>query len=152
MINSRSLSDLLPPARARAQAFLDACTRQGIDILITSTYRDLDSQAALYAQGRTSPGRIVTNARPGQSFHNFRVAFDFVPIVNGKCDWSDLSLFTRCGAIGESVGLTWAGRWTTFREMAHLQYTGGLTLAQLRQATFPDDTAAAAAPSTKVPA
>jgi peptidoglycan L-alanyl-D-glutamate endopeptidase CwlK len=62
MVNSRSLSDLLPHARARAQAFLDACGKQGIDILITSTYRDLDSQAALYAQGRTVPGKRVTNA------------------------------------------------------------------------------------------
>ncbi|MEX3614740.1 MAG: M15 family metallopeptidase [Burkholderia gladioli] len=152
MINSRSLSDLLPPVRARAQAFLDACAKQGIDILVTSMYRDLDSQAALYAQGRTSPGRIVTNARPGQSFHNFRVAFDFVPIVNGKCDWSDLSLFTRCGAIGESVGLTWAGRWTTFREMAHLQYTGGLTFAQLAAGRIPDDGASVATQSAEVPA
>jgi peptidoglycan L-alanyl-D-glutamate endopeptidase CwlK len=141
MVNSRSLSDLLPPARARAQAFLDACGKQGIDILITSTYRDLDSQAALFAQGRTAPGKRVTNAKPGQSFHNWRVAFDMVPLRAGKPVWNttgpDADLWERIGKIGESVGLEWAGRWVTFREFAHFQYTGGLSLAQLAQGLQP---------------
>jgi peptidoglycan L-alanyl-D-glutamate endopeptidase CwlK len=141
MVNSRSLSDLLPPVRARAQAFLDACGKQGIDILITSTYRDLDSQAALYAQGRTAPGKRVTNAKPGQSFHNFRVAFDVVPLRAGKPVWGtsgpDADLWERIGKIGESVGLEWAGRWVAFREFAHFQYTGGLSLAQLAQGQQP---------------
>ena len=132
MINSRSLSDLLPAVQAMCQAFLDACKAQGIDVLVTSTYRDNESQAAIYAQGRTTPGRIVTNAKPGQSFHNYRCAFDFVPIVNGKAQWDDTGLFTRCGVIAESVGLTWAGRWTSFKELAHCQHTGGLTLADLQ--------------------
>jgi peptidoglycan L-alanyl-D-glutamate endopeptidase CwlK len=141
MVNSRSLSDLLPPVRARAQAFLDACSKQGIDILITSTYRDLDSQAALYAQGRTAPGKRVTNAKPGQSFHNWRVAFDVVPMRSGKPVWGtsgqDADLWERIGKIGESVGLEWAGRWASFREFAHFQYTGGLSLAQLAKGQVP---------------
>ena len=83
MKNSRSLDDLLPPVRSRAQAFLAACKQEGIDILVTSTYRDLESQAALYAQGRTAPGKRVTNAKPGQSYHNWRVAFDVVPLRDG---------------------------------------------------------------------
>lgn len=132
MINSRSLDDLTPAARLRAQAFLDACKRAGVDVLITSTFRDDASQADLYAQGRTKPGKIVTNAKPGQSFHNYRCAFDFVPLVAGKPRWDDLDVFKRCGEIAESVGLTWAGRWTTFKEMAHCQYTGGLLLADLQ--------------------
>jgi len=41
-------------------------------------------------------------------------------------------LFTKCGEIAESVGLEWAGRWTKFKEMAHCQYTGGLTLADFQ--------------------
>ena len=137
MVNSRSLTDLLPPVRTRAQAFIDACKRHGIDILVTSTWRDLDSQAALYAQGRTTPGKRVTNAKAGTSMHNWRVAFDFVPIVNGKAAWLDTALFTQCGQIAESVGLEWAGRWTTFKELAHCQYTGGLSLAQLSAGGVP---------------
>lgn len=132
MINSRDLKDLLPVVAAKASAFVAECKAQGIDVLITSTLRDGEAQAALYAQGRTKPGRIVTNAKAGQSWHNHACAFDFVPVVNGKAMWDDARTFDRCGVIAESVGLEWAGRWTKFKEAAHCQYTGGLTLADLQ--------------------
>lgn len=132
MINSRNLEDLNPKVAALCRSFIDKCKAQGIDVLITSTYRDFESQNALYAQGRTAPGPKVTNAKAGQSWHNWRCAFDFVPIVNGKAQWNDPKLFTRCGEIAESVGLEWAGRWKTFKEWAHCQYTGGLTLADFQ--------------------
>lgn len=139
MVNSRSLSDLLPCARIRAERFIAACAKQGIDVLITSTYRDNESQAAIYAQGRTAPGRRITNAKPGQSFHNYRIAFDFVPIVNGKAIWNDVALFEHCGEVAESVGLEWAGRWKSFKELAHCQYSGGLSLADLQNGKRPSD-------------
>jgi hypothetical protein len=42
-------------------------------------------------------------------------------------------LFATCGAIGEGIGLEWAGRWSgKFRECAHLQYTNGLSLADFQ--------------------
>ena len=132
MINSRKLEDLNPKVKTLCEAFIKACAKQGIDVLITSTYRDAESQNALYAQGRTSPGKIVTNAKAGQSFHNWRVAFDFVPIVNGKAMWNDTALFNKCGQIAESVGLEWAGRWTRFKELAHCQYTNGIRLADFQ--------------------
>ena len=147
MKNSRALDDLLPPVRQRAQAFVDACKQAGIDILITSTFRDLESQAALYAQGRTMPGKRVTNAKPGQSYHNWRVAFDVVPLRDGKPVWSttgaDGKLWEQIGKLGEAVGLEWAGRWTRFREFAHFQFTGGLTLAQLAAGDVPQEEAVA---------
>ncbi len=132
MKNSRDLDDLLPVVAVRASAFINACHDAGIDVLITSTQRDDEAQAALYAQGRTMPGKIVTNAKAGQSWHNWACAFDFVPIINGKAQWNDIKTFERCGEIAESVGLEWAGRWTRFKELAHCQYTGGLTLADLQ--------------------
>ena len=133
MKSSRNLDDLLPPVRARARAFLDACAAAGIDVLITSTLRDVEAQNALYAQGRTAPGKIVTNARGGDSWHNWGCAIDFVPMLNGKCQWNDLALFERCGELAEASGLLWAGRWTgQLREMAHCQFTGGLTLADFK--------------------
>jgi peptidoglycan L-alanyl-D-glutamate endopeptidase CwlK len=132
MINSRKLEDLHPRVKTLCEQFIASCAKQNIDILITSTYRDGESQDLLYAQGRTLAGNKVTNAKGGQSFHNWRVAFDFVPIVNGKAQWSDMSLFTKCGEIAEGVGLEWAGRWVKFKEMAHCQYTGGLTLADFQ--------------------
>lgn len=132
MINSRNIADLNPIVAAKCKAFIAACKKEGIDVLITSTYRDNESQNAIYAQGRTKPGRIVTKAKAGQSFHNYRLAFDFVPIVNGKAAWNDARLFKRCREIGESLGL----EGLSF-EMAHLQWTGGLSLAQLRAGKQP---------------
>lgn len=132
MINSRNIDDLHPNVAAKCRDFLARCKAEGINVLITSTYRDHESQAALYTQGRTTPGKIVTNAKPGQSWHNWRVAFDFVPIVNGKAQWNDAKLFARCGEIAEASGLEWAGRWAKFKEMAHCQYTGGLKLADFQ--------------------
>jgi len=129
MVNSRSLSDLNPKVAAMCSEFINRCKAQNIDVIITSTYRDAASQAALYAQGRTTPGKIVTNARAGQSFHNWKVAFDFCPIVNGKAVWDNKDLFATCGNIAESVGLEWAGRWSgKLKETAHCQFTNGLSL------------------------
>jgi len=128
MINSRDLASLHPTVQKMARQFIIDCGHAGIDVLVTSTYRDAESQDALYAQGRTTPGRKVTNARAGQSYHNYKIALDFVPIVNGKPNWNDLSLFTKCGEIAESCGFEWAGRWRKMREYAHIQFTNGHTL------------------------
>lgn len=112
-----------------AEALLILCKDKGIDVILTSTYRDKESQDALYAQGRTTPGKKVTNAKGGQSMHNWRVAFDVVPVINGKAVWNDDNLWNRVGEIGESVGLEWGGRWSKFIDRPHLQFTQGLTLA-----------------------
>jgi peptidoglycan L-alanyl-D-glutamate endopeptidase CwlK len=129
MINSRSLDDLNPKVKKLAEQFIKACKDAGIDILIYSTYRDAESQNELYAQGRTKPGRIVTNAKAGFSYHNWRCAFDFVPIVNGKARWDDSAAYAKCGAIAEDLGFEWAGRWSgKLKEVAHLQFTGGLSI------------------------
>lgn len=135
---SRSLDDLLPPVKARAEQFRELCKGQGIDILIYCTYRSLAEQAELYEQGRTTPGTVVTNAPAGYSYHNWRCAFDWVPLVGGKPAWSNKALYLKAGILAESVGLEWAGRWTgKLRETAHCQYTGGLTLADMRAGKIP---------------
>jgi peptidoglycan L-alanyl-D-glutamate endopeptidase CwlK len=132
MINSRSLDDLNPVVKTLCEKFIASCAKNNIDIVITSTYRDFDAQNALYEQGRTLPGKKVTNARGGDSFHNWRVAFDFVPVVDGKARWDDGALFVQCGEIAEKLGLEWAGRWVKFKEMAHCQFTYGLSLADFK--------------------
>ena len=135
MINSRSLDELLFPTRQRAEAFIAAAKAKGIDLLVTSTYRDNESQAALYAQGRTTPGDIVTNAEPGQSWHNHRCALDVVALINGKPVWNAKDpIWQKIGQIGKSCGLEWAGDWKgKMREFPHFQYSAGLTIAQLQQ-------------------
>ena len=131
MINSRDLKDLHPKVKLMAEKFISECKLNGIDVLITSTYRDAAMQNSLYAQGRTVRGNKVTNAKAGQSFHNYRVAFDFVPLV-GKPVWDNDELWQKCGMIAEKCGLEWAGRWTKFKEMPHCQFTNGLSLADFQ--------------------
>ncbi len=134
MINSRDLNDLLPPVRQRVEKMIADCKAAGIDLLVTSTYRDNASQDALYAQGRTAPGKKVTNAKAGQSFHNYRCAVDVVPVNNGKAIWNSADpVWQRVGAIGKAAGLEWAGDWKRFKEYPHFQYTAGLTLAALQK-------------------
>ena len=133
MINSRNLDDLLPEVRSKVDAFISACQAQDIDLLVTSTYRDMESQAALYAQGRTGEGKICTNAPQGHSFHNWRCAIDVVPLINGKPNWDTKDpIWQTIGQLGKDAGLEWAGDWVSFKEMAHFQYTNGLTIAQLQ--------------------
>lgn len=127
MIDSRDLNELLPEVRVLAEKFLAECRRQGMDVRISSTYRDYARQAALYAQGRTTPGKIVTYARPGDSWHNHRRAFDFFVVENGKAAWNDLKAFRKARSIGIALGL----KGLSF-ELAHLEYHPGLTLAQAK--------------------
>lgn len=133
MVSSRDISELRPPVQVLAKDFLARCKAAGIDILVTCTYRDAEEQDRLYAIGRTTPGKKVTNAKAGQSFHNFRCAFDCVPLRHGKPVWgtagADGELWNRVGEIGVACGLEWAGKWTRFREYPHFQYTGGKPLS-----------------------
>lgn len=131
MISSRKLEDLLPQVRQLAEAHIAACADAGIDLLVYCTYRDKAAQDALYAQGRKTPGAIVTCARGGESFHNWRMAYDCVPLVHGKADWSS-QRWAEIGRLGEALDLEWAGRWRgKLKETAHFQFTGGLTIADL---------------------
>ena len=129
-MSSRRLEDLHPLMRPLVDAFLAACAREDIDILVTCTYRSDEEQAALYAISRTKPGRRVTNAPPGRSMHNFRLggkpaslAVDIVPMVSGKPVWSASDpVWQKVGKLGEEAGLEWAGRWKRGREFPHFQH------------------------------
>ena len=135
-MSSRKLTDLHPLMQPMVTRFLANARAAGIDLLVTCTYRSNEEQAALYAIGRTKPGRIVTNAKPGRSTHNntlngkpAALAVDVVPLRDGKPVWSASDpVWKRVGEIGEKVGLEWAGRWTTFREFPHFQHPQAKTL------------------------
>jgi len=70
--------------------------------------------------------------------HNFALAFDVVPLDAGKPVWNvSNSVWQRVGIAGKACGLEWAGDWKQFREVAHFQYTGGLSLAEMREGKRP---------------
>ena len=122
---SRSFDDLAPAFRGRFTAWKDACDALGLDILITCTLRSKAEQDALYALGRTKPGKKVTNAQAGHSAHNFGLALDFVPLENGKPVWLEShDAWRRAGNLAAPYGLEWAGNWVTFREYPHIQVPG----------------------------
>lgn len=137
MIDSRSLDELLPPVADRARQLIDLCQQNGIDILVTSTYRDLECQERLYAQGRLKPGKIVTYAKPGDSWHNWRRAFDVVPLQHGKPVWGirgeDKKLWLKVGELGVSLGLEWGGNWERHPDYPHFQDKTGRTLYGLKK-------------------
>ena len=120
---SRSLDDLTADFRTYVDPWLADCLAAEIDILVTCTYRSMEDQAVLYAQGRTTPGRIVTNAKSGQSAHNYRLALDVVPLVHGKPDWSGTSpVWVELANLAMARGLDWLGKPDSrFIEMAHFQ-------------------------------
>ena len=136
-MSSRRLEDLVPEVADKVRFWVDACTARGVDVLVYCTLRTWQEQAALWAQGRTRPGLVVTNAKPWDSWHQYGRAVDAVPLRNGKPIWrydSADPAWQVFGEEAEKAGLEWAGRWKSFREYVHVQWTGGLSLAQARQA------------------
>jgi peptidoglycan LD-endopeptidase CwlK len=137
MITSRRLEDLLPPVAERARQLLDLAAANDVDLLVTCTYRDLEAQERLYAQGRSLPGAIVTWAKPGDSWHNWKRAFDVVPMRHGKPVWStrglDGELWQLVGKLGQNVGLEWGGSWDRHPDYPHFQDKMGRTLYGLKK-------------------
>ena len=125
---SRRLEDLHPMVAEKARKLLSLAQVEGIELLITSTLRTFAEQAELYAIGRTKPGKKVTNANQGQSWHNFGLAFDVVPVVAGKAIWNS-PMWKRIGDLGKQINLVWGGDWK-FKDLPHFQYIKGLTLIE----------------------
>lgn len=99
------------------------------DYRVTSGLRTFAEQDALYTQGRTKPGERVTNARAGQSNHNYGLAVDITHFKNGQPDWNTISAYVNIGHEAVKVGLEWGGDWKKFKDLPHIQLPG-LTIAQ----------------------
>ena len=137
---SRDTTQLEPVLQRGVAEFLKRTKAAGLNVLITEVYRTSAYQDQLYSQGRTKPGKIVTNLRGGQSIHEYRCAFDICRNVKGKeYDDSD-NFFLKCGIVWEEMGGEWGGRWKSFPDKPHFQFTAGFTDSQIRAgAKIPDD-------------
>lgn len=136
-----NLSGLNRKFRVRVESFLTAAqpilARHGVTAEVISGLRSGTQQSALYAQGRTKPGRIVTNARPWSSWHNYGLAIDLGLFAGGKyLDQSDPRradrVYRELGALWVAQGGEWAGNWKSFQESPHFQWTAGKSLAMLK--------------------
>lgn len=135
----RDLNELHPKVKELAEKLLEACKNQGLNIKIGETYRSVERQEYLYAQGRTRPGSIVTNARGSSmsSYHQWRLAFDVFQNIKG--DEYNSIILAKVGAIGQKLGLEWGGAWSSFQDTPHFQYTFGLSLQDLKAGKKPPE-------------
>jgi peptidoglycan L-alanyl-D-glutamate endopeptidase CwlK len=108
--SERVIATLQPPVRPLARALVNAAAKKGITIHVTSGLRSYAEQDALYEQGRSKPGKIVTNARGGYSSHNWGTSFDITVFANGKPKWEGPE-YATVGQIGKELGLAWGGDW-----------------------------------------
>lgn len=101
---------LHPKVRAPFQSFIeDAENGLNITLRVVQGLRTFAQQQAIYDQGRTTPGAIVTKAKAGQSFHNYGIAADIVPVIkNGTAlDWE--YAFEKLVPFAAKYGITWGG-------------------------------------------
>lgn len=167
---SRRLDALEPVTRSMAERVLYLAEASDLELLIYCTRRTVVEQAKLFRRGRSferilekerslredwgrdnladvllavgpQHGQIVTNAGPGQSLHNYGMAFDAVPLIAGKAVWGrasdhDCELWELYGRICVEAGLEWAGNWASFREFPHAQRPGITWRDLIEDATF----------------
>ncbi|MFF2457635.1 peptidoglycan-binding protein [Peribacillus simplex] len=135
--------------KASALEMIKRAYKEGIYAQISAGYRSMEEQAALFGQGRfySYKGKNysslskpkVTNALPGQSFHNFGVAVDFFLVTeDGKTAlWTINTKWKRVAAIGKELGFKWGGDWKGFKDYPHLEMTGGLFYSQMNAGKKP---------------
>jgi len=105
---------------------------RGMDALITDGFRSIEEQNKIFAQGRTTPGRVVTQARGGESNHNYGMAVDLYPVIGGH-------VFTEPTAVNkqrfveiqraiideaEGLGLFSGSHFGKLGDMPHVQLLG----------------------------
>lgn len=136
-----NLGSLNKKALAKLEPFVAAAEAEmatfGVTVEVISGLRSWAAQAALYAQGRTKPGPIVTKARPGSSWHNYGLAIDLGLFKNGvyldeKNEALADKLYAKIGIIAGKMGIEWAGNWKSFPETPHFQVTFGKNLSEMR--------------------
>jgi peptidoglycan L-alanyl-D-glutamate endopeptidase CwlK len=131
--SEQKILTLLPSLQVRAFELIKRAYKAGIPILIDQALRTFEEQDALYAQGRTTPGNIVTWVR--RSYHNFGLAFDFVLLTEdgSDCIWEDDNPgYAIVGQIGKDLGMEWGGDWQpSQRDIPHFQITFGLSINKL---------------------
>lgn len=141
--SEQRLATLHPAIKQDVRRFINKAEDQGMKLRITSGYRDFMEQQMLYNKGRdtgitgllsdifssSTPTGIVTNAKPGQSYHNYGLGFDVVEMKDGQPIWDNPN-WPKIGALGKSFGFKWGGDWNT-PDRPHFEKSFGRTTGQL---------------------
>lgn len=137
---SSDVRDLQPEIMGLALRFVGTCGQNGLIVRVAQTLRTWEEQDALYQQGRSLPGKVVTKAKPGSSFHNYGLAFDVcfvgrdpyleqmekVNKARAYMAWDNL------GMIGKKLGLSWGGDFKTIKDRPHFEIKG-LTISEAKE-------------------
>ncbi|MHB9124606.1 MAG: M15 family metallopeptidase [Armatimonadota bacterium] len=127
---SASREGLDPVFAQKIGLFERKLAEHGIKVIFTWGHRSIEEQNRLYQIGRTKPGKVVTNAKGGYSWHNYGLAADYAFVISGKVTWD--GPWDTFGRVARQCGLEWGGAWTGFKDRPHVQLTQGRTLAQMR--------------------
>lgn len=110
-------------------------------VRVVQGFRSFAEQDALFKKRPK-----VTNARGGQSYHNYGLALDFAILhdVNGdgkfeELSWDIVKDFDKDGVFDwnevvvafEAYGWSWGGKWRTFKDYPHVEKTFGLNYKSL---------------------
>lgn len=99
-------------------------------VRITQGLRTFEEQNKLYAIGRTISGKKITNAKGGQSIHNYGLAVDICLMIDGTTaswdtakDWDGdkIADWDECVKIFARYGWDWGGNWKTFKDLPHFE-------------------------------
>ncbi len=130
-VSIERIKSLHPKVRADFENFItEAENALGITIRVTQGMRTFAEQQKIYDQGRTEPGKIVTKAKPGSSYHQYGLAVDLVEIVNGGLDWGyDMS---KLVPFADKYQIQWGGNFPgTFKDHPHFEKHFGINWRQL---------------------
>ena len=143
---ARDIKQLHPKLQEIIPKLIEKCEKQGISIKIGECLRTVKEQDELYAQGRTKPGSIVTNAKGSNysSMHQWGVAFDFYLDMDIDKDGkknddafnNSKKTFQKVGTIGKNLGLEWGGDWRSIVDMPHFQLNNWGSDAKTLKATY----------------
>lgn len=143
-ISQPRIDTLHPRKRDECREIIEALeANTGILIRVSHGFRTWDEQQAIYNQGRTTPGKIVTWAKPGYSWHNYGFAIDFCLLrptgdghimyswdttadddKDGEADW--MQIVRGFEGYGWEAGI----RWPKNPDGDHFQFTYNLSIEQ----------------------
>lgn len=137
---SIDVSKIHPYLRFKLEKFLKECEKNKKYIIVTCGYRSAKEQNNLYAQGRTKAGSVVTNAKGGDSQHNWGIAFDIAMNYDVDEDrkiiddtWN-VKGFNEVAKLAKKFGLAWGGDWKSIKDRPHFYLKKwGSTTSKLRK-------------------
>ena len=131
-ISIQRVEELHPKVREDFKNFITyAENALNITIRVTQGLRTFKEQQDLYDMGRTKPGKIVTKAKAGSSYHQYGLAVDLVELIHdGKdVDWNyDMGKLVPYAA---KYGIDWGGNWIGFKDYPHFEKHFGINWRDL---------------------